>query len=146
MWDEIMKYLPDFQSAVLTSVDAEGYLLSIRCRPRPEPETKLLRMELPASLPVRSGPASLLCHRHDENLWNQKSFLVRGSLTQETQEGWSFRPQQFLPGAGIGGLIGLVRFIYRSRREAKRYLQRRGLPRPPIPWEQIKAIKAQGRR
>jgi len=35
MWDEIEKYLPVFESAVLNVADAEGYPYSVRCRPRP---------------------------------------------------------------------------------------------------------------
>jgi len=31
MWDEMLGHLPDFESAVLTGIDAEGYPYSVRC-------------------------------------------------------------------------------------------------------------------
>ena len=145
MWDEIIEHLPDFPTAVITSVDNRGCPLSMRCRPWPDMEAQVVRFRLPSGTLIRLGLASLLCHKHDENLWNQKSFLVRGRITRGDEE-WSFHPQQFIPGAGIGAALGVVRFVIRSRRKAKRYLQRRGLARPRIPWENIKAIKAQAKR
>ena len=88
----------------------------------------------------RAGPATLLCHSHDENLWNLKSFLVRGVLAKD-DGGWSFEPGQFIPGAGIGGLPAMLRFFIGSRRNAGRYLKKRGLARPRIPWDEINAAK-----
>ncbi len=142
MWDEITKHLSDFQSAVLTGVDAEGYTFSARCQPRSDSETRTLRVQLPPGAPIQPGPASLLCHQHDENLWNLKSFLVRGVLVREAG-GWSFEPRQFIPGAGIGGLPAVARFFMGSRRRAGRYLKKRDLSRPRIPWDEINAIKAE---
>jgi hypothetical protein len=92
--------------------------------------------------PVGPGPASLLCHRHDENLWNLKSLLVRGTLVRGDGE-WTFRPERFVPGAGIGGPTAMVRFVAGARKTAGRYLEKRGLARPRIPWDEINAIKAQ---
>ena len=142
MWDEINAHLPSFESAVLTGLDADGYPYSVRCRP--EPATRTLNVRLPAGTPVRPGPASLLCHRHDENLWNLKSFLVRGVLAREG-ESWVFHPERFVPGAGIGGPISMVGLVSGSRKNAKRYLKKRGLARPRIPWDDVQEIKAQAR-
>lgn len=143
MWDELRKHLPDFESAVLTGLDPEGYPFSVRCQP--QMEAKSLRVELAQKCPIQTGPASILCHRHDENLWNLKSFLVRGTLEPD-ERGLIFRPRQFIPGAGIGGPMGMVSFISGSRRNAHRYLEKRGLPRPRIPWNEINAIKAEAKR
>ena len=140
MWDEVLKYLPDFPSAVLTGTDAEGYPFSVRCWPRPE--ERVLRVRLPEGTKIQSGPASLLCHRHDETLWNLKSFLVRGVLSRDG-EAWSFEPRRFVPGAGIGGLPAMARFFIGSRRRAGRYLKKRGLERPKVPWVEINTIKKQ---
>ena len=142
MWDEIVEHLPDFGSAVLTGLDPEGYPYSVRCRP--DPDARVLRVRLPGYVPIRPGPASLLCHRHDENLWNLESFLVRGTLVHEGA-GWTFRPEKFVPGAGIGGPMGIMRLVIGSRKSAKRYLEKRGLSRPRIPWKEINGIKAQAR-
>jgi hypothetical protein len=130
---------------VLTGIDAEGYPYSVRNRPHMDPFESILLMRLPAGIPIRPGPASLLCHSHDEYLWNLKSFLVRGALAREDGT-WIFRPGRFISGAGIGGPMGMVRFVTGSRMNARRYLQKRGLPRPRIPWDEVNAIKAQARR
>ena len=141
MWDEIVKHLAGFESAVLTGLDAEGYPYSVRCRPRADPVRRVLRIRLPAAVPFRPGSASLLCHSHDENMWHLRSFLVRGELSSDAR-GWRLDPLRFVPGAGIGGPVGMVRFVIGSRRNARRYLERRGLPRPRVPWAEIVAIKA----
>jgi len=142
MLDDVTKHLSDFPSAVLTGVDTEGYPFSARCQPTLDNAARALRIELAANIPIQPGPASLLCHRHDENLWNLKSFLVRGVLSREG-DGWTFEPQRFIPGAGIGGLPAVARFFIGSRRNARRYLAKRGLARPRIPWDEINAVKAQ---
>jgi hypothetical protein len=139
MWDEIVRHLAGFPSAVLTAVDETGYPFSLRCTPAPDASTQTLRLHLPEGTGVRVGPAGLLCHRHDERLWNLKSFLVRGELAQDAR-GWVFRPRRFVPGAGIGGLIGLLRFVRMGRSRARRYLEKRGLPRPAVPWDRIHAV------
>jgi hypothetical protein len=100
----------------------------------------VLRVRLFEGIPLRPGPGSLLCHSHDENLWNLKSFLVRGVLFRYAG-GWTFEPVQFIPGAGIGGLPTMIRFLAGSRRNAGRYLKKRGLERPRIPWDEINAAK-----
>ena len=145
MWDEIVRLLPSFEDAVLTGLDAEGYPYGVRVRPRADPTKRLITVPLPAHAPVQAGPASLLCHSHDEDLWNLRSFLVRGVLRREG-EGWTFEPRAFVPGAGVGGPMGLVRFVRGSRQNAERYLKKRGLARPSIPWTKINEIKAQARQ
>jgi hypothetical protein len=138
---ETRKHLYQFESAVLSGLDEEGYPFSVRCRPYPDASgAEVLRVWIPANTALRSGPASLLCHSHDENLWNLKSFLVRGVLKKDAG-GWSFEPGQFIPGVGIGGLPAMIRFFTGSRRNASRYLEKRGLERPSIPWDEINAAK-----
>ena len=44
------------------------------------------------------------------------------------------------PAAGIGGLIGLLRFVRAGRRRTRRYLEKRGLARPGVPWDRIDAV------
>jgi hypothetical protein len=143
-WNEMVRHLSDFESVVLTGIDTEGYPYSVRNRPRIDPFERVLLVEIPVGTPVQPGPASLLCHRYDENLWDLKSFLVRGDLTREGG-GWIFHPERFVPGAGIGGPMAMVRFVAGARKTARRYLEKRGMPRPRIPWKQINEIKAQAR-
>jgi len=139
MWDEIVRHLSDFPTAVLTGVDDAGYPFSLRCSPEPDDSTQTLRFRLPEGAGIGIGPASLLCHSHDEQLWNLKSFFLRGELERDAG-GWIFRPDRFVPGAGIGGLIGLLRFVRAGRARTKRYLEKRGLARPAVPWDRIHAV------
>jgi hypothetical protein len=142
MWRELATHLPTFASAVLTGLDEQGYPFSVRCQAAIDRAAGVLRVQVGPGVPLQPGPAGLLCHRHDQWLWKQKSLLLRGTLEQAS-DGWRFRPVQLIPGAGIGGLRGLIGFVVGSRRAAARYLAARGLARPRIPWDDINAIKAQ---
>lgn len=137
MWNDIVKHLPEYQSAVFTGLDSSGYPFSVRCRPKLDPSNHVLRIALPHTTRIQPGPASLLCHYADDQLWNAKSFLVRGFVLLNTS-GWIFHPQRFVLGASsrIWNLLNLIRS---GRRTAKRYLETRGLPRPKIPWTEITA-------
>jgi hypothetical protein len=139
MWHDMVEHLADFSSAVLTGVDTAGYPFSIRCEPEIDASRKELRVQVPEYADIQPGPTGLLCHKHDEELWNLKSFIVRGKL-ERNPEGWRFHPQRFTPGAGIGGLMGMVKFLRSGRRTAKKYLDKRGLARPSIPWDKIQAL------
>ncbi len=144
MWDELVKHLGRFQSAVLTGVDGSGYPFSIRCQPRPDALTQTLRLDLPDGVLLQPGPASLLCHRHDERTWGLDSFLARGALARDEQ-GWAFRPRQNIPGMR-NKLTGLPRVALEARATARRHLKARGLPRPRIPWAEFDALKNEARK
>jgi hypothetical protein len=145
MWGEVLRQVTRYPSAVLTGRDAEGYPYSVRCRPRPDLAARVLRITLPPATPIQPGPAGLLCHRHDEALWNLQSIVIRGTLTPEETD-WRFEPRALIPGMDQRSPRALLRFLIDSRRRAKDYLARRGLPRPAIPWDDINRIKAQARR
>jgi hypothetical protein len=102
-------------------------------------------VQLAPYLPLQPGPAGLLCHRHDERLWNQRSFLVRGRLDRDGDD-WLFHPLQLVEGVGYGGIPGMVRFVMGARRQAGRYLAARHLTRPEIPWVEVLAVKARAKR
>lgn len=140
MWAEIERHLPQFESAVLNARDGGGYPFSVRCHPEQDRPAGLLRLDLAEGTNARPGPASLLCHSHDEMLWNQKIFLLRGRL-EETEAGHVFRPEKFVPGIGIGGPVSMVRTVIGARRAAAAYLKKRGLERPLIPWAEVEAVK-----
>lgn len=139
MWPEILKRLPRYPSAVLSGADEQGYPFSVRCRPQPEAVRERLLLDLAPGLPLRPGPASLLCHYHDAQIWGQRSFLVRGALSQEGA-GWAFTPAQYIPGIEQSPQ-SFLRFLVSSRRKAAAYLKARGLPRPQIPWAKINRVK-----
>jgi hypothetical protein len=143
--EEIARYLPAFPTAVLNGLDGEGYPYSIRCRSVSDRSAGLPKLALPTQIAIEPGPASLLCHSHDERLWNLHSFLVRGRLDR-VENGRTFVAERFVPGGGIGGPLGTVKAFVGIRRTATRYLRKRGLPRPPIPWNEIEALKGKTQR
>ncbi len=137
MWDDIEKHLGDFPNAVLTVVDDAGYPLSVRCTPEPDNSNHVIRIKLPSYSIITFGSASLLCHKHDELLWNPKSFLITGSLEKD-EIGCKLVPRRFIPGMGIGNFfLALIQMTRNGRRTAKRYLEKRGLSRPKVPWKDI---------
>ena len=140
MWTEIEKYIPLFESAVLNAGEREGYPYSVRCRPEPDRPAGILRIDFPQGTNLQPGPASLLYHSHDEKLWNQKIFLLRGRL-EETGDGHAFRPEKFIPSIGTGGPLGIVRMVLGMRKATAAYLKRRNLERPRIPWAEIANLK-----
>lgn len=139
MWNDLGKYSVQFASAVLTGVDAEGYPYSIRCTPEFDDDKQVVRLTLPAAAAILPGRAGLLYHQHNEQLWNLKSFLVRGRIEHDAQ-GWVFYPEQLILGGGLHSPLRDVAALFRMRRVAKQYLRKRGLARPRIPWEAIKAL------
>jgi hypothetical protein len=141
MWADIVKRLPRFSSAVLTGLDSSGDPVSVRCRPTLDHQAQVLRVVVPDGLGIVAGPAGLLCHQHDDQLWKLKSFLLRGSLERTSQE-WVFRPRQLVPGMDTTPRSNL-RLLRAGRRTAKRYLAARGLPRPTIPWDHYAQLKDQ---
>jgi hypothetical protein len=140
MWTEIEKYLPLFESAVLNASDGDGYPYSVRCRPEPDRPAGILRIDFAGGTIVQAGPASLLYHSHDEELWNQKIFLLRGRL-EERGGGHVFRPEKFVPSIGTGGPLGTVRMVLGVRKATAAYLKKRNLVRPRIPWAEVAALK-----
>ena len=128
-------------SAVISGRDAQGYPFSARCRPTPDAASHTLRVMLPPEAPIEPGPAGLLCHSHDDLLWKQESFGLRGAL-QRADDGWRLEPLAIIPGISPD-VLSLGRFFIDSRRKAKAYLAKRNLPRPTIPWDDIIAVKKQ---
>ncbi len=145
MWGEVRRHLQGFSSPVLTGLDSDGYPLSIRCELSLDETHQVLRLSLPGWTRLTPGPASILCHVHNQLLWDLRSFLIRGTLEPIGGDRLLFRPSRFVPGIGIGGLAGMMRFALAKRRTARRYLQRRGLQRPTIDWAKLKALQARAR-
>lgn len=139
MWNEITRYLPEFSSAVLTGLDPTGYPYSLRCQPRLDPARQVLVIVLPTSTPLQPGPAGLLCHSHNDHLWNLKSFVVRGELAHE-RAAWLLRPAQFIPGMGLGGWRSYVHFVRHGRQATRAYFARRGLHQPRVDLEAMLAL------
>ena len=138
MWTKLVKYLAEFPNATLSGRDKAGYPYCLRCVPRPDLDKHALHLQLAEDEPLQPGPASLLCHEHDEWIDNMKSFVVRGRL--EKDGGWLFYPKQFVTGVGVGFMAGMPGMVRRTRRNCARYLEERGLARPEVNWEEVSQI------
>lgn len=145
MWNELVKNLANYSSAVITGVDSEGYPYSVRCNPQVDHARRVLLVQIHPEAMIQAGPAGLLCHSHDEFLWNIKNFIVHGTLEQ-SENSWIFHPIQFVPGAGDNSPLAMITYILNARRATSKYLKKRGLSRPTVPWEELKALRAEAKK
>ncbi len=134
MWDNLKQQAGTFPSAVLTSRDATGYPVSMRTHCVIDDDRQELGVTVPAAVDAQPGPASLLLHHHNEQLWDLHIVVVRGELVR-SGNAWIFRPQPRTPDPSA------FRMILNCRKTTKAYLRKRGLARPRIPWDRLKAIK-----
>jgi hypothetical protein len=135
-----LRRLPGFSSAVLAAFDGTGRPTLARLRPRPDAAARRFVLDLPADADLRPGPASLLCHSHDDKLWTLRSFVVAGELAAGA-DGWTLAPSRHVPGGDRMGPLAAVRTIRELRATAQGYLDRRGLERPGIPWSEYAELK-----
>jgi hypothetical protein len=71
VWAEAAKSLTKFPEAVVTALDADGYPVSVRVPTTSyDPDTGELPVTWPPGFALTVGPAVVLCHYHDEKLWN----------------------------------------------------------------------------
>jgi general stress protein 26 len=134
---DVQRQLRRYTSAVVSWIDDIGPR-SLRVGVDGVQPDGALRLRLPAGQPLTEGPVSLLCHRHDERMWNMSSFNATGRLHRR-RSGWVFVPERYLPGAS-NDPRGLIAFTRSCRATTDRYLAARGLPRPQVPWEELKAL------
>ncbi len=133
MWAEAAKHVRKFTEGVVNAVDAAGYPLSVRQTSLPyDAATGAMPVTLPDALGAVEGPASLLCHFHDEKLWSLRAILLKGRL--ERRDGaWVFQTTAFTPPSAWKMMRGVSR-------SATEYLAKRNLPRPSVNWESIAAL------
>ncbi len=140
MWSEAAKRIAEYREAIVTALDPEGYPVSIRqAAPRYEPANGEFAVEWPSGLAVSEGPAVVLCHFHDEKLWNIKQLQIKGRL-ERRDDRWVFRSTGFrAPAASQLGIF--LRLARDMRRAGKRYLDRRGLKKPAVNWRALNALR-----
>ncbi len=142
MWDEAAKWLNKFPDAVLTVIDGDGYPASVRVSTSTyDSASGELPVLLPDAVAGGEGPACLLCHSHDEKLWNLQMVTIGGTL-QKRDGAWVFRTASFNPPSKLA----IVDFIRNARRSAQKYLDKRGLARPEVNWAAIKEIQRRAKR
>ena len=143
MWSEAAKRLAEYSEAVVTALDPAGYPVSVRqAAPRYDPATGEFAVEWPPQLAVSEGPAIVLCHSHDEKLWNIKQLQIKGHL-ERREERWVFVSSGFRaqPTSQLRVFLRLGRDM---RKTGKRYLDRRGRKAPTVNWRALKALRKGG--
>ena len=137
MWAEAAKWLGKFNDAVLTVLDTDGYPASVRVDARKyDAATGQLPAELPDQLRCAEGPANLLCHYHDENLWNIKFIQIKGRI-EERNSAWVFQSTVF----NAPSKLAMLSAMRSASTSAQKYLDKRGLQRSAVNWAAVKEIQ-----
>ncbi|MFJ3671241.1 pyridoxamine 5'-phosphate oxidase [Streptomyces sp. NPDC090106] len=134
--------LARFPTAVLGARDASG--APVLARTRPVATDDGFTVVLPADCAATPGPASLLVHRHDERLNHMHNALVRGQL-RENGDGWLLVPSKVIEPMGSGRPTDAIRVLRHTRQATNRYLERRGLQRPRVQWDEFRKLSALAR-
>ncbi|MSP59746.1 MAG: hypothetical protein EXR72_05280 [Myxococcales bacterium] len=129
-WTEAAKWIAKFSEGVLNAVDGGGYPVSVRQTSLPfDAASGAMAVTLPESLGAVAGPASLLCHFHDENLWKLRAILVRGRI-ERRGGGWVFVTTAFAPPS-------MWQMMKNVKKSTRTYLETRGLPMPKVDYVAI---------
>jgi hypothetical protein len=144
MWHRTAKWLNRFPEAVVTAMGPNGYPVSVRQQSlRYDARTGEMTVAIPALLAALAGPANVLAHHHDEDLWNLRAIKIRGRIERRGDD-WVFISEAFAP-PPRGQLRTLVRLARTLRRSADQYLAKRGLTRPEINWAAVDTLQQRAR-
>lgn len=141
MWANAATQVAKFSEGVLTAVDANGYPVSVRQLALPYDATDgSMPVTLPDALGAVEGPANLLCHFHDDKLWDMRAIQLKGRL-ERRGDTWVFVTTSFTPPS----MLQMIRGVQRSTQS---YLDKRGLAKPQVAfdvinklWERAKQIQ-----
>lgn len=140
MWAEAAKWIATFQEGVITALDADGYPVSVRqTQLAYDAQSGTMPVVLPAALGAVAGPANLLCHVHDDDLWSFRAIQVSGRLESHAG-GLRFVSTKFEPP------VPPLRQLMRMSRSMKAYLARRNLPVPRVDFASVKRMQANAQR
>ncbi|XVU20816.1 pyridoxamine 5'-phosphate oxidase family protein [Actinoplanes sp. CA-054009] len=135
--------LADYPTAVLAARDATGAPLLVRTNV--VSTASGYEVQVPEDVAVTAGPASLLVHRHDDKLDKLHSASVVGTLAAAGAGTWTLTPARLIePGARHKSKASdQLKLIRGLRATADRYLAKRGLARPEVPWAAYRKIRAE---
>jgi hypothetical protein len=140
MWDNILDALELHDTALLNGYDEHGFPFSIRCMPVADRRNRRLWIEIPNGSGIQPGRASILMHSHNEELWDLVQFLIRGTLVK-TSEGHYFVPASVNGSPRPAGGMDAIRTLRGIRRRGNAYLEHRNIPRPQVPWDDVKQLQ-----
>ncbi|GGM18730.1 hypothetical protein GCM10010129_73720 [Streptomyces fumigatiscleroticus] len=135
--------LAAYPSAVLAARDTSG--APVLARTRPVPTDGGYIVQVPADCAAVPGPASLLVHRHDDRMNHMHNALVRGRL-EAAGDGLLLVPDKVVEPMGSGRASDALGLLRRTKRATDRYLERRGLSRPKVRWDEFRGLAAAARR
>ncbi|WP_221325166.1 pyridoxamine 5'-phosphate oxidase family protein [Actinoplanes sp. L3-i22] len=133
--------LAQYPTVVLIAIDEAGAPTLVRTTVAAEADG--YRVEVPEGTGIAEGPAGLLVHRHDEKLAGLHNANIRGILTAD-EKGWLLLPSKLVePGQrSRASVLDPIRIGRECQATTRRYLDRRNLARPSIPWDAYRAIRA----
>ena len=142
MWHLAAESLRSFPEVVVTALGRDGYPVSVRERSsRYDGSTGEMPISVPEFTALAVGPANLIAHYHDEELWNLRMVQIKGLLEKRSEE-WVFVSTVFTPPAR-GQLTSLRHMAKSMRRSSRRYLATRGLKQPKVNWAALKRLRQQ---
>ncbi|GID30664.1 pyridoxamine 5'-phosphate oxidase family protein [Paractinoplanes brasiliensis] len=125
-----------FGGAVLSAYDVSGAPAMRRVHPSAVDG----RFVLDAVDGLVAGRASLLWHSHDAKLDALRAFVVTGTLTPSSGA-WVLNPERYISTADRMTPLTMLRTILGLRKTAARYLAKRNLPRPAVPWSEYRSAE-----
>lgn len=138
MWAKAAKAVAGFSEGVVTAFDSKGMPISVRQLTLPYDATSgRMLVTVPDALDAVPGPASLVCHFHDDAMWNMRAIQLKGRVERDGDR-WVFVTTSFTPPS----MIAMIRGIHRS---ANQYLAKRNLPRPVVAFDAIERLWQQAR-
>jgi len=150
--ERLLKLIDTYQSAVLSSVESNGYPASVRCQTRVDISHHLVIIPNPPTLAQNwRGRACLLFHEHDAGLEALRQMVALGELRDEDGI-LTFQIEKFVTANGrtdsdqmphASSPIHMLKFFFLGRRNAQAYIAKRGKPWPPIPYDDITRSLAQ---
>jgi hypothetical protein len=96
---------------------------------------------IPSSITPVAGPANVLAHSHDEDLWDLRIVRITGRLDRR-DEGWTFVSAAFTP-PSPDGFTSRWQMAKAMRRTSGRYLAARGMAHPKVNWTVLKSMQRQ---
>jgi hypothetical protein len=142
----VARRLPGFGDAVLAFVAGDESDRPELRRVRAAADAGTGRLILDSAdggtLCVPSGNATLLLHSHDDELTDQRLLNVVGVLEWDG-DSVTLRPDRVVDAAEAVGPLATLRVLRRLHRSTDAYLQRRGLTRPAVPWQEYVQLQAE---
>jgi hypothetical protein len=149
MWDKKLADLASqYPTGVLTFVEPSGYPISARTNTQFDEAGEMIHFPEPPLVAMSwRGKACILFHHHNEHLEGLRQLVIKGELVDDGESGKPvLRVTEFVTANGrtdsdelphAGAPLHMFQFLLLVRRKAREYMQKRGAPWPPIPFDEI---------